>query len=229
MAHDDVGTFPHESFLSGLRPAERGALAERGRVHRWRKGAVLCPQDELSRWVALLTGGIVKASVHTREGAEAILGVHGPGTLIGGAEAADGRPRLATIAALEPVEALVVPRPAFLDFLRTHDRALWFFLDDVCRQLRDADRARIAFAAGDVSGRLVRLLVDLAERFGRPDERGLLISLALTQHELASWVGASREAVSATLAMLRARGWIETGRRTVVVRDLAALREMGCR
>jgi CRP-like cAMP-binding protein len=229
MAHDDVGVPDHESFLSGLRPDERGALVERGRVHRWRKGAVLCPQDELSRWVALLTGGIVKSSVHTRDGGEVILGVHGPGTLVGGAEAADGRPRMATVAALEPVEALVVPRPAFLDFLHTHDRVLWYFMDDMCRQLRDADRARIAFASADVPGRLVRLLVDLAERFGRKEERGLVISLALTQHELASWVGASREAVSATLATLRGRGWIETGRCTVIVRDLASLREIGSR
>jgi CRP-like cAMP-binding protein len=230
MAHDDdVGMPEPESFLSGLRPDERGALIERGRAHRWRKGAVLCPQDELSRWVALLTDGVVKSSVHTRDGGEVLLGVHGPGALVGGTEAADGRPRTATIAALEPVEALVVPRPAFLDFLRTHDNALWFFVAHVCRELRDAERARVAFAAGDVAGRLVRLLVDLAERFGLADERGLRISLALTQHELAGWVGASREAVSAALATLRSRGWIETGRRTVVVRDLGALREMGQR
>ena len=227
MAHDVVGTPRTDSFLSRLRPAERDALTERGRLHRWRKGAVLCPQDEPCRWVALVTDGTVKATVHTRQGGQVILGVHGPGALLCGAEAAAGRRRSATFAALEPVAALVVPRPAFLDFLRTHDRALWFFLDDVCRQLREADRARIAFAAADIPVRLARLLVDLAERFGRPDEKGLRISLALTQQELAAFVGASREAVSSTLATLRTRGWIETGRRFVVVRDLAALRQFG--
>lgn len=229
MVDDVVEVSEPGSFLAGLGVEERSALSGLGRRHRWRRGAVLCSQDEVSRWVALLDSGSVKASVHTRDGGEILLGIQGSGSLIGGPEAADGRPRLATIAALEPVEALVVPRPVFLVFLHEHDRAMWLLMDSVCRQLRDADRARVAFVSTDVPGRLAQLLVDLAERYGQRDERGLRISLALTQHELASWVGASREAVSATLGALRARGWIETGRRIVVVRDLTALREAGYR
>lgn len=58
----------------------------------------------------------------------------------------------------------------------------------------------------------------------RPGPDSVRITLALTQEELASWVGASREAVSKALRTLRARGWIETGRRSVIVHDLPALR-----
>lgn len=50
------------------------------------------------------------------------------------------------------------------------------------------------------------------------------ITLSLTQEELAGWVGASREAVSKALRTLRAHGWIETGRRRVIVHDMQALR-----
>ncbi|MFI0351630.1 Crp/Fnr family transcriptional regulator [Actinomadura sp. 9N407] len=50
------------------------------------------------------------------------------------------------------------------------------------------------------------------------------INLHLSQEELASWVGASREAVSKALGTLRRHGWIETGRRRVIVHDLQALR-----
>jgi CRP/FNR family transcriptional regulator, cyclic AMP receptor protein len=50
------------------------------------------------------------------------------------------------------------------------------------------------------------------------------ISVPLTQEELAGWVGSSREAVSKALRALRARGWIETRRKAIVVIDLAALR-----
>jgi CRP-like cAMP-binding protein len=52
---------------------------------------------------------------------------------------------------------------------------------------------------------------------------GIRIPLALTQDDLASWIGASREAVSKALRPARTRGWIETGRRTVLILDLAAL------
>jgi CRP/FNR family transcriptional regulator, cyclic AMP receptor protein len=50
------------------------------------------------------------------------------------------------------------------------------------------------------------------------------ITLPISQTELASWVGISRKAVSNTLQVLRGRGWIQTGRKTIIVKDLDALR-----
>ncbi|GAA2421074.1 Crp/Fnr family transcriptional regulator [Actinomadura vinacea] len=71
-----------------------------------------------------------------------------------------------------------------------------------------------------------------APRPGRPGPQGdrpgdatsVQITLSLSQEELAGWVGASREAVSKALGTLRRHGWIETGRRRVIVHDLQALR-----
>ena len=51
------------------------------------------------------------------------------------------------------------------------------------------------------------------------------IALPLSQEELAGWVGASREAVSKALGVLRGAGEIRTSRLSVVVVDLAALQK----
>ncbi|MEW2352549.1 Crp/Fnr family transcriptional regulator [Spirillospora sp. NPDC029432] len=59
---------------------------------------------------------------------------------------------------------------------------------------------------------------------GAGDRTSVQITLHLSQEELAGWVGASREAVSKALGTLRRHGWIETGRRRVIVHDLQALR-----
>jgi len=91
-------------------------------------------------------------------------------------------------------------------------------------RLRDADRKRIEFGAYDTLGRLATRLLELVERFGEPTERGVRIALPLTQDELAGWIGSSREAVARALQALRARGYVETRRRTIVVLDLDALR-----
>jgi CRP/FNR family transcriptional regulator, cyclic AMP receptor protein len=56
-------------------------------------------------------------------------------------------------------------------------------------------------------------------------ERGFEIVLPLSQEEVASWVGASREAVSKALQLLRALQIVETGRRRVTVLDRDALRQ----
>lgn len=58
---------------------------------------------------------------------------------------------------------------------------------------------------------------------------GVQITLPLSQEELAGWIGASREAVSKALRTLRRQGWIQTGRRSVIVHDLPALKRRGSR
>ena len=52
----------------------------------------------------------------------------------------------------------------------------------------------------------------------------MLIGLALSQDELASWSSCSREGISKALATLRGLGWVDTRRRHIVVRDIDALR-----
>jgi CRP/FNR family transcriptional regulator, cyclic AMP receptor protein len=45
------------------------------------------------------------------------------------------------------------------------------------------------------------------------------------QDELAAWSTSSREAVAKALHLLRELGWVETHRRRILVRDVAALRD----
>jgi CRP/FNR family transcriptional regulator, cyclic AMP receptor protein len=201
-------------------------LIRRGRRRRWRKGGVLCSQEESSQWIAVLLSGVVKASVYTEDGGEVLLSLHGPGALVGELEALDGKPRPATLTALEPVEAAVISHPEFMTFMRDGSQAMWLVVEALCQRLREADTFRIQYAACNTTGRVAKLLVTLAERYGETGEHGILIPVALTQTELASWVGASREAVSAALRSLRLRGWIRTGRRRLIVCDLVALRSL---
>jgi CRP/FNR family cyclic AMP-dependent transcriptional regulator len=93
----------------------------------------------------------------------------------------------------------------------------------VSERLFAADRRSIEFAAFDVLGRVSRRLSDLAEAVGRTVPEGVEIAIPLTQEELASWTGASREAVSRALGTLRGLGWIAVDRRRITVRDLDAL------
>jgi CRP-like cAMP-binding protein len=131
------------------------------------------------------------------------------------------------VAALEPVVALVLPTPAFIDYLASHGRAAMVLLRLVIGRLRDADLKRVEFAAYDTSARVARRLVEMAERFGERDANGVRITVALSQDELAGWVGASREAVAKALRTLRERGFLTTGRRTMTVLDMDGLRRRG--
>ena len=213
-----------EEFLARLDEQDRAALVERGRQRRWPTGATLFLEGDRSEAVLVVVSGRVKVFSLTEQGDEVLLAVRGPGALLGEFSALDGGLRSATVTALEPVTGLVVPSPAFVEFLRTHGQAATVLLQLVIARLRDADRKRVEFGAFDIAARVAGRLVELAERFGEPDGNGVRISVALSQDELAGWVGASREAVAKALRVLRDRGYITTGRRTMTVLDLDGLR-----
>jgi CRP/FNR family transcriptional regulator, cyclic AMP receptor protein len=84
---------------------------------------------------------------------------------------------------------------------------LWI-LERLVTRLREADRKRAEFGASDTIGRVAARLVELASEYGREQPGGgIRIDLPITQEELASWVGSSREGVNKALHTLRGLRW----------------------
>ena len=211
-------------FLDALSAPEAGWLHERGVNRRFERGAALFHERQLSDRVMVLLEGRVKIASVSEDGREAVLAFRGPGEVLGELSAIDGRPRSATVIAVDPVRALVIPAADFRFFLeRTPSATLWL-LTRLISRLREADRKRVEFGASDTIGRVAARLVELAERYGQPSEHGVRIDLPITQEELASWVGSSREGVNKALHTLRGLHWVETERRSITVLDVEALK-----
>jgi CRP-like cAMP-binding protein len=215
------------SFLALLSAAEQTELLSRGYEKTWGPGEVIFSEGDDSTWVVVLVSGLVKACSAGVNGAEVVLAIRGVGALLGEVGAIDGRPRSATVKTLEPVTARVIRAEAFTSFLHDHPRLTLLVMQIICERWRDADRKRIEFGMYDTTARVAQRLVELAERYGIEEDGAIRLGIPLTQDELAGWVGSSREAVSKALRVLRRRGWIETGRKTVIIHDLPALRRRG--
>jgi CRP-like cAMP-binding protein len=153
-----------------------------------------------------------------------VLGLRGPGDLLGELGALDGQPRSASAIALDEVEALVLPAADFKTFLEAHPRAALAILEMLATRLRDADRKRVEFAAQDSLSRVAARIVELSDRFGVEHDEVIQIELPISQEELAGWTGCSRDSVVKALQTMRGLGWLETERRRITVRDLDALR-----
>jgi CRP-like cAMP-binding protein len=212
------------AFLDALTETEAQDLRSVGRERAYGANVTLFHQgDEAGPVVVLLTGRAKIVSLSSA-GREVIVAVRGPGDLLGELSAIDGESRSATVTTLEPVEALLVPGSAFAAFLERCPRVALVILRMVAGRLRYADAQQADFATHDVVGRVAHRLVELSERFGATTEGRIEIELPLSQEELAAWTGASREAVSKALQLLRSLRIVETGRRRVTVLDLEALR-----
>jgi CRP-like cAMP-binding protein len=211
-------------FLAALDDRERADLLERSGRRRFRRSAAVFHQGGGSDDVVVVLSGRVKVSTVTADGKEVVLAFRGPGDLLGELSAIDGEDRSATVAALEPVEAAVVPARDFRAFLSAHPRVALLLLEMLVRRLRDADRKRVEFGAHDTLGRVAARLVELADSYGEPVADGVRITLPLSQEELAGWTGSSREAVGKALHALRGLGWVRTERRRITIIEIEPLR-----
>ena len=68
--------------------------------------------------------------------------------------------------------------------------------------------------------KLVHLLLELVEQYGKRTAEGIEITLKLSHQDLASIIGATRETVTVNLGELQADGLIKVGRKRVLVKDV---------
>src|SRR5438270_13190690 len=161
---------PSESSLSAdiaLAEAEDVALLRReGRARKFRSGATLFHEGDHSDWIGLVLKGRVKVSCYGADGRERLVAVVGPGELLGELSAIDSEPRSATATALEALEVAVLTLEEFVALLEKNPGATLGILRSVIGRLRDSDKRRVEFGALDTVGRVGRLIIELAERYG---------------------------------------------------------------
>lgn len=184
---------------------------------------MLFAEGDRSDRVFLLLSGRARVFRTDDSGRESLLAIRGAGDLLGELSAIDDEPRSASAVALESLEVAVISGAEFRDALDTVPGLARILLATVVSRLRDADRKRAEFGGADATRRVARRLLELAQRYGEQDDGGVVISVAITQDDLAAWAGASREAVSRALRDLRKAGLVETARRSVRVLDVARL------
>jgi CRP/FNR family cyclic AMP-dependent transcriptional regulator len=212
------------SLFEALTEDERQALTGRAIRRRVSRGTTLFMEGHTVDRVGVILHGRVKVCHLTDDGQEIMFTLREPGDLLGHMEAVTDGTAIATVITLEPLEGLFLSAGDFRAFLQEHPRVALLLLERMTRHLIDSDRRRLELIAHDSVGRVARRLVDLADRYGEPAEGGVRITLSISQTELAGWVGISRKAVTNALQALRHRGWIQTGRKEIIVKDLDALR-----
>lgn len=212
-------------FWGELDEAERRALAALATRRRFAKGTALCHEGDRAEFVVVIMSGFVKVYTTSRDGHEAMLGVRGPGDLVLEIGAYSGMRRTATVEALDPVYGLVIEGERFRAALEGHPRISAVFGRVSMSRRLESDQRFVMGVEGEQ--RLARLLLTLSGRFGVRGQGGeIRINLPLSQTELASWIGKSREMVARAYRSWREAEIVSTGRRTITIIDLPELRRV---
>lgn len=210
-------------LLGKLSPETLDGLLDRARVRTLRRGATATHQGIEEDHLHLVVTGYLKRHRLAGDGREIVIGLPGPGDVIGLVEVLDGRAPCHSATALVTTDLLSMPGSAVRSAF-TSDPS---FAVAVARLLVDSLRVRerevVQMATEDARTRVADRLLDLAE--AGTDESGAL-PVQLSQEELASWAGISRESAAKTLHDLRERDIVRTGRRRIIIDDLESLREL---
>lgn len=151
------------------------------------------PGDGLYR----LDEGLLKVSIASASGAERILAILGPGSIVGDLAIIDGLPRSATVTALRDCKLRFLSRAAFEKFAAAEPVIYKYLLTVMAARLRDTDAIVAAGSFLPLKGRVARALIDLAHAFGNDVGGGrIVIRQKLSQTDLASMAGIARENVS---------------------------------
>jgi len=212
-------------FLRRLGTADADALVARARRRTVAKSDLILRAGSAGDDIVVVLSGRVKLVAQGAGQREVVLAMRGPGELIGEMAALGSMRRTATAVAVDEVEVGYIRAEELRSFLEEHPAASTVLMRMVIRRWAEADRDRIDLATQDSVGRLAKRLLELAAEHGAPAEVGIRIGLSLSQDELASWTGATRETVSRALRLMRQLGWVTTEQRAITILDAAALRE----
>jgi CRP-like cAMP-binding protein len=216
---------PPATFLGSLSEADLAGLLQAGRIARWTRGELLVRAGDPAVSAIALLVGVVKIEKLADHGDEVVLGISGPGDLLGEIAAVRDAARSASATALESVTGVVIAVSALRRFLLEHPSTTLALLDLSLGRLHAADERRLESATRTTLTRVASRLVELTDRFGGQGCDGAIeVRLTINQQELASWSASSLESTARALRTLRQLGAIETSRLRLIVRDPELLR-----
>ena len=214
-------TFPKTGFLAEASEALRDMIDDVALETRLAAGEMLFEQgDEASALYGLIEGAL-EVSVLSLDGRKLALNVLRPGALFGEIALFDPGERTATVVATEPSIVKRVDYDNVLDRVREEPELAIDLIHLAGQRMRWMDRQLNEQVFLPMPSRLARKIIYLTDR-----PEGGPVTLALSQAELAEFVGATREAVSKTLSLWKKAGVISVARGAISVLDRTALQTL---
>ncbi len=209
-----------------LTPQQVSRLEATARARNFSRGSLIYMPADASDSVFLVTAGRVKLYHITGEGKQALLALIDPGELFGELAVVDESQREEFAEAMEASHVIKLPRDELQRLMQEHpDVALGVTkLMGLRRQRVERRLKSLLFRSN--RERLIHLLLELAEKYGRRGPEGVALSIKLSHQELASIIGSTRETVTVVLGELQNEGRVIIKRRQIVLKQMEDLGRM---
>jgi CRP/FNR family transcriptional regulator, cyclic AMP receptor protein len=213
--------FEGHAIFGKLSPPDLDGLLLHARVEHYPAGREIFAKGSPGRSMMAILSGDVRISTLSPTGREIVLTLLKTGEIFGEMALIDGEDRTADATAITDCDLLVLDHRDFMPFLERRADLCILFLKLLCQRLRQTDRQVEDHAFGRLDSRVAKTLVRLANSVAPAGASGA--SLSISQQELASMVGATRESVNKQLQIWQSAGILRLGKRLIVIPDIAAI------
>jgi CRP/FNR family transcriptional regulator, cyclic AMP receptor protein len=210
-------------WFADLPDGLRSAIIARARVHRVVAGTRISQRgDAAGNWVGVARGA-VRLGTALSDGRVFTLDFMGPGQWFGDIALVDNRVEDLDMVAHVPCTLLIVAKPDMHELMELSIDFRDALLQLNCQRLRRMYKRCEERHALSLPQRLAREVSRLSRRFGRATTNGLRIDLAVSQGDLASMVGGSRQRVNRALRQMQQLGIMQLGPQRLLVLDVEGL------
>jgi CRP-like cAMP-binding protein len=211
-------------WLGELSDAETRRLLRVSSSREFARGATVFEPVANPRSVYLLERGLVRIYRLSAKGEEATLGYVRPGEVFGELGAFSDQPRESFAQAVRTSHVLRVPREELRRVLDDHPRIALSVTTQIGNRFKRIESRVESLVFRNLRSRVSHILLELAGDFGREDDGRIVIDLPLSQQDVATLVGATRQSVNLCLRELREAELVGYRNRRFTLSDPAALR-----
>ncbi|KEZ00763.1 hypothetical protein GQ57_39030 [Burkholderia sp. MSh2] len=199
-------------------------LFNAGRLRNWHDGERLCETGGQCNDIFVVISGAIELSRTNALGVRAVVVFVRPGEIINFIPAVDGRGAMHDQFAHGPTTVFHIPRHALLAQIASDPALLHGVFDLICVRSRFLYAQLNKIALSGFRARVADQLLTLANWYGRETAHGIELAIRVSQEDLASLLGASRQSVNKELRELVRQQVIDARYSRYTIVNIEALR-----
>jgi CRP/FNR family cyclic AMP-dependent transcriptional regulator len=227
LTHNEKRQIFEQHFLFGkLSSGEIDSLIGYTRVEHYPAGREIFDKGSPGQSLMAVLHGSIKVSSLSSDGKEVIFRIINAGEILGEIAALDGKERSTDAAAMTDCELLVLNRRDFLRLLENRADLCMILLRILCRRLRQTTVPVEDVMFRHLESRVAKALLQFAESVGQRGLPSKSVQLHLSQRELGSLAGGSRESANKILQNWHRQKLIDLGKASMLIHDIDTLRRL---
>lgn len=197
------------SIFSSLNMEQLAKVGDLINHRRYKKGKLLVMEGEKTESLVIINEGQVKAYKTTLDGKEQIIYIFSEGDFFGERNLLRDYASPYNVEALEETHVCIIHKRDFQILIKSIPDIAVKIMEELCMRLDRLENTIETMGSRTVEARVSLVLLEFADKYGKPHPRGTLIELPLSREGIANYIGLARETVSRKMSILQEEGILE--------------------